>query len=746
MSISLATPSNQPGEMMFGKDAESLSQYDLYATPEETSKATWTTYDFYKTTIENTFASNTTSRNTTTDNTASTNSTGETAEPFFPESRVNSAAAFCNDRLYVLGGRLSKTDENQCKELDEKCKDYDKQVPYTDVLDIKTLKWTRHEHHEEPAPHPFRYPSRTMISWKSTLYLFGGESEKNVQPGAQADGHKNRFRMSEVTEGAATLWKCPTTTAIACCGWQKVPPVGKHNIAIVPVPRIGHTALLLENDMFPRHDAGPKMIIFGGRVSNSYNDLPSQLVLSNELWSFDLLSETWQLIDTQGTAPSPRAGHTSVMVGSNMFVYGGIRHFGRHRHGTKTNSHCAALGFSASSPRDAGVGGSGNSASVNSTAELFVFNSKTLAWAPIFYTGLGPGPVFGHVAVVHPWSHDEGKFCVFGGRFAGSKLHPSSIMYCFDSAEGRWHVVATQTNSADEPSGCFGAVAVGVRRSIVLYGGKIGRGCSLNRTQCEIDILRFPDPPCLSTIDDIIARLNQSGGGAGVAGGSVPSSGEVSGDPKKSSVVSYRVDYHSDMTTLVKTRNDDNKGKTLARRPIPFRLPGLNHINRDRDTTKWKNGGNTNQVRSTPPTSIRIRPLLHLLDQQGEQPLRKLLSVSHCSGGESRRTQSTEESVAPHYDPRRTTWTNSNDMGIKLQAMSMSDDNKMSAGSNNSRRNTFTTSPFSMAMDRKGKKGVVTGGPFLGLGSQRRVAESDRVKTGPILLSSKQLRKSPIKL
>ena len=128
MSISLATPSNQPGEMMFGKDAESLSQYDLYATPEETSKATWTTYDFYKTTIENTFASNTTSRNTTTDNTASTNSTGETAEPFFPESRVNSAAAFCNDRLYVLGGRLSKTDENQCKELDEKCKDYDKQV------------------------------------------------------------------------------------------------------------------------------------------------------------------------------------------------------------------------------------------------------------------------------------------------------------------------------------------------------------------------------------------------------------------------------------------------------------------------------------------------------------------------------------------------------------------------------------------------------------------------------------------
>jgi hypothetical protein len=43
----------------------------------------------------------------------------------------------------------------------------------------------------------------------------------------------------------------------------------------------------------------------------------------NDLFFLDVLAQRWIKVETTGTIPSPRQGHSAVLYGSEMWIYGG---------------------------------------------------------------------------------------------------------------------------------------------------------------------------------------------------------------------------------------------------------------------------------------------------------------------------------------------------------------------------------------------------------------------------------------
>jgi hypothetical protein len=53
---------------------------------------------------------------------------------------------------------------------------------------------------------------------------------------------------------------------------------------------------------------------FGGRGSTRF---------VNDTWSFDISTRQWTELQCTGPIPSPRTGHTAVLLGDVMYVFGG---------------------------------------------------------------------------------------------------------------------------------------------------------------------------------------------------------------------------------------------------------------------------------------------------------------------------------------------------------------------------------------------------------------------------------------
>jgi hypothetical protein len=72
-----------------------------------------------------------------------------------------------------------------------------------------------------------------------------------------------------------------------------------------PPIRRGHSTVTADNFM----------ILFGGcyMESTCYNDV----------FYLDMLSDSWIPIKTTGSVPTPRQGHSAVLYGSTMWIYGG---------------------------------------------------------------------------------------------------------------------------------------------------------------------------------------------------------------------------------------------------------------------------------------------------------------------------------------------------------------------------------------------------------------------------------------
>ncbi|KAJ5071896.1 kelch domain-containing protein [Anaeramoeba ignava] len=74
-----------------------------------------------------------------------------------------------------------------------------------------------------------------------------------------------------------------------------------------PKGRHSHSCVLYEDFL----------IFFGGRITLEGNR-------SNEVWSWSIKDQTWNLIKTTGDIPSTRSSHSAAIYKDNMFVFGGV--------------------------------------------------------------------------------------------------------------------------------------------------------------------------------------------------------------------------------------------------------------------------------------------------------------------------------------------------------------------------------------------------------------------------------------
>jgi N-acetylneuraminic acid mutarotase len=173
-----------------------------------------------------------------------------------------------------------------------------------------------------------------------------------------------------------------------------------------PIERRGHSSLI----------ADTYMIVFGGcyMESKCYNDL----------FFLDLRSQQWIAVPTSGKVPSARQGHSAVLYGSTMWVYGG-------------------------------------SSSEGYLSDLYSLNLETREWKQHFFTGAQSKGRAGHGAVLD----NESKMMIFGGY---SDAGYSNDFFTINILEERFENPLT---SGNKPSGRENFSMEIVNSRIFIFGG-----------------------------------------------------------------------------------------------------------------------------------------------------------------------------------------------------------------------------------------------------------------------------------
>ncbi|XP_020702488.1 RING finger protein B isoform X1 [Dendrobium catenatum] len=147
------------------------------------------------------------------------------------------------------------------------------------ILDTSTNTWMSPILHQR-GPDAREGHSAALVDKK--LFVFGG-------CGKSGNSHEEVYYNDLYILDTETLvWECAITSGIP------------------PVPRDSHTCSSWKN----------KLIVLGGEDA-------SDCYLS-DVHMLDADTLTWRQITTSGQMLAPRAGHTTVALGSNLFVFGGF--------------------------------------------------------------------------------------------------------------------------------------------------------------------------------------------------------------------------------------------------------------------------------------------------------------------------------------------------------------------------------------------------------------------------------------
>ncbi|GIY19854.1 kelch domain-containing protein 3 [Caerostris darwini] len=175
--------------------------------------------------------------------------------------KVNHAAVAVENKIYSFGGYCS--DQILPVFIDVYC------------FNTSTLKWTR-VNYEETSESPKGCYGHSVVAYKHLIYLWGGQ---------------NRFSASNI------LYCFDTKTQ----SWSKPVTSG-----MIPKPTDGHSACVIRDDMY----------IFGGYEEGFDN-------FSQKTYKLNLITFTWQELNTSGALPSERDFHTASAFGNRMYIFGG---------------------------------------------------------------------------------------------------------------------------------------------------------------------------------------------------------------------------------------------------------------------------------------------------------------------------------------------------------------------------------------------------------------------------------------
>lgn len=210
----------------------------------------------------------------------------------------------------------------------------------------------------------------------------------------------------------------------------------------IPEPRCGHTTVAYDG----------KLILFGGNGRSGSVERPF-----NDVWEYEPLTNKWTQIETQGTIPTGRFHHTSVVYKDEMYVVGGQkgdkdvwrldlkkREWHKQTRNEEIDFNEAGSPPSARWMHTATVWGDhmyifgGEHETGKATSELWKFNFLTSRWHLLrpADTGEPPAARSQHAAV-----HAKGKWIIHAGR--NDQYGKLGDAYEFDFKTEKWGVVTT---------------------------------------------------------------------------------------------------------------------------------------------------------------------------------------------------------------------------------------------------------------------------------------------------------------
>ncbi|CAI4231647.1 unnamed protein product [Auanema sp. JU1783] len=245
---------------------------------------------------------------------------------------------------------------------------------------------------------------------------------------------------------------------------------GNYGYSSFPYQRYGHTVVVYKD----------KAYLWGGR-----NDESGAI---NVLHEFDPKTLTWRIVPVTGTVPPARDGHSAIVVGDKMYMFGGFEEDAQ-RFSQETyvydfeTSHWSKMRTNGFPPlwRDfhtaVGIGNmmyvfggrSDQMGQYHSTRDVYCDRLKALdlstgEWVEPVVKGDRPSGRRSHSA----WAYN-GKMYIFGG-FLGTKNEHYNDLYCYDPATCSWSKIkAPGLLVAPSPRRRQCTVVVGDR--VFLFGG-----------------------------------------------------------------------------------------------------------------------------------------------------------------------------------------------------------------------------------------------------------------------------------
>lgn len=238
-----------------------------------------------------------------------------------------------------------------------------------------------------------------------------------------------------------------------------------------PTARFDHTANLV---------GGTKMFVFGGWNGNDF---------FNDVYILDLEIMAWSKPNCTGPAPSPRKGHCSILIGTNLVVHGGF---------TFNDDHIKA-----------NVGRIGSALQECYLNDIRVLDTETFIWSRLRVSGSPPEHRFDHTMDI-----SGSDIILFGGwtKTSGARQQHEPTEESCDY----FMIWSTDSMSwkrgkyiGNPPTSRFGHTSTAIGPHLLIFGG-----WEYTKAQNEIIVLR----EC----------TNKLGGGEGIAEG-----GETGGDDQR---------------------------------------------------------------------------------------------------------------------------------------------------------------------------------------------------------------------
>lgn len=215
----------------------------------------------------------------------------------------------------------------------------------------------------------------TLVEYNQQLYLFGGQV-------GTSKSYQSFWRLDLVTNE-----------------WHSLDmKSSKYGAYLGPTNRRGHSAVIYGDSMF----------IFGG-----FEDFRGS---SAQLWEYNLVCERWELRNLSSTSachPEPRHGHSAVVYGDSMLVYGGL-------------------------------------SNLKSLNDLWRWSWRDKRWFKVRTKGKSPGYIHGHSAIL---AFDS--MFVFGGERNGRMTR---AVWRLNLANMVWHKIRPK-GPQPSPTIWHGAVA-----------------------------------------------------------------------------------------------------------------------------------------------------------------------------------------------------------------------------------------------------------------------------------------------